>query len=100
MSDEDFYAMQEQAQNAAQFLKSLAHPIRLMIACSLIDIEISAGALHQQFSQLSQSAFSQHLAVLRKNDIVSTRRESQVIYYSLKNHDVIKIVSTLKSIYC
>ena len=95
MNDKDFNKMRLEAENAAQLLKSLAHSTRLMIACSLVDSEMSVGALHQQFSQISQSAFSQHLAVLRNQNIVATRRESQVIFYSLKSPQVIKIIATL-----
>lgn len=84
------------AKKAAQMLKALAHDERLMVLCQLIDGEKSVGDLWQS-SSLSQSAFSQHLAVLRKEKLVITRRESQTIYYSLNKqvHEILKLLCKL-----
>lgn len=91
--------MQQQATSAAQMLKVLAHPARLMILCQLIDGEHSAGDLWKK-STLSQSAFSQHLSVLRASGIVVTRKEAQTVFYSIEDKNAVKILETLYKLYC
>ena len=61
--------------------------------------EKSVGELLETVD-LSQSALSQHLAVLRESDLVSTRRESQLIFYSLKGEEVATILAALYQVYC
>ncbi len=91
--------MQKNAAQAANLLKAIAHPERLMILCQLVNGEYSAGDLAKA-SALSQSAFSQHLAVLRQHRFVNTRKEAQVVYYRLQDPAVIKILNVLHGIYC
>ncbi len=92
-------AMREHAGNAAQLLKSLANEKRLMVLCLLVDGEHSVGELNAELD-LSQSALSQHLAVLRADGLVTTRREAQTIYYSLAAGSAQRIIETLHDIYC
>lgn len=87
------------AGEAAALLKALAHEARLMVLCQLLDGEHSAGAL-QEASGLSQSALSQHLARLRAEGLVATRREAQTIYYRLADPAVARVLDTLAQIYC
>ncbi|MBL8545367.1 MAG: helix-turn-helix transcriptional regulator [Hyphomonadaceae bacterium] len=84
---------------AAALLKALAHEARLMVLCQLLGGEHSAGAL-QAGSGLSQSALSQHLARLREEGLVDTRRDAQKIYYRLADPNVVRVLSTLARIYC
>jgi DNA-binding transcriptional ArsR family regulator len=70
-----------------------------MILCHLLGGEQNVGVLMEQ-SQLSQSAFSQHFARLRKEGLVKTRKKAQVIYYSLDNPSSTAILDTLRQIYC
>jgi len=92
-------ALAANAAEAADLLKAMANPNRLMILCVLAAGEQSVNALNQ-FVPLSQSALSQHLAALRKADLVSTRRESQVIYYNLVGDKPHAILAVLKQLYC
>ncbi len=87
------------AERAEGFLKALANRHRLMILCELHRGECSVSALNQRLD-LSQSALSQHLARLREDNLVQTRRESQMIYYSLANKDVERVIALLWEIYC
>ena len=89
----------EHAQAATNFLKTLANDKRLMICCCLGEQEMSVSDLNK-LVPLSQSALSQHLAKMRDAGLVATRRESQTIFYRLANDNVLKIITTLKSIYC
>ncbi|MBN2689228.1 MAG: helix-turn-helix transcriptional regulator [Gammaproteobacteria bacterium] len=91
--------IKKNAAKAEQLLKALANQQRLLILCNLVDGEQTAGRLWEK-SSLSQSAFSQHLAVLRRCKLVAIRKEAQTIYYSLANHRAKKVLETLSEIYC
>jgi DNA-binding transcriptional ArsR family regulator len=84
---------------AEAFLKQLANSKRLMILCVLSEGELSVGDLNQRVP-LSQSALSQHLAKLRAVGFVSTRRESQSIYYKLSDPRVVSIIQSLYQVFC
>ena len=92
-------AMLSQAEQAADFLKTLSNEKRLVILCHLLDNEHSVRSLNEKLP-LSQSALSQHLAVLRKDKLVKTRRDSQTIYYSIADERVTLIIKTLHSLFC
>ena len=91
--------MQAHAADAARLLKALANEQRLHILCNLLDGPLSVGELNQRL-KLSQSALSQHLALLREKELVDTRREAQTIYYSLPDGPVIRVMALLQDIYC
>lgn len=87
------------AGQAAGLLKALAHEARLLVLCQLLDGESAAGAL-QEACGLSQSALSQHLARLRDEGLVATRRDGQTIFYRLADPKVERVLDTLAAIYC
>jgi len=91
--------MARHAEDAAQFLKLMANPHRLMVLCHLLDAEMSVSQINEHLP-LSQSALSQHLAVLRNSGMVHTRREQQTIYYSLANEGVHAIIAELYQQFC
>ena len=95
----DFAAMADNVEQAEQMLKILANKNRLMILCSLQDGEMSVSELNEAVP-LAQSALSQHLAALRKAQIVSTRRESQTIYYRVVDKNVVSILAPLHGLFC
>ena len=91
--------LSSQAEQAETFLKALANRHRLMILCELHKGEHSVGAL-QESVDLSQSALSQHLARLREDNLVKTRRESQTIYYSLASDQAVRMIGLLYELFC
>jgi DNA-binding transcriptional ArsR family regulator len=91
--------MRRNAAAATRLLKSLANESRLMIMCVLAEGERSVGALNDSI-KLSQSALSQHLALLREQGLVRTRRERQTIYYSLADSEAIPIIQALHDTFC
>ena len=91
--------MARHAVEAAALLKALAHPARLLVLCQLVAGERSVGEL-QPITGLSMSALSQHLAVLREMTLVSTRRESQTIFYSLAEGPAASVLDALYAAYC
>jgi len=90
----DIKNVENRAQEAAKLLKALANTSRLTIMCELCRGERCVGDL-EVISGLSQSALSQHLAKLRQEGLVETRREAQTIYYSTKNSAVHRLMEAL-----
>ena len=95
----DIDAMRENADQAAALLKVLANGQRLRILCLLLGGERSVSDMHASMT-LSQSALSQHLARLRQDGLVTTRREAQTIYYALAPGPAPKVIEALHGIYC
>lgn len=95
----DFSGMEIHAEEAARLLRSLGNANRLMILCSLCGGEKSVGELNG-IVPLSQSALSQHLAVLREDALVSTRRDGQTVYYSVPDSPALKILEVLHGTFC
>jgi DNA-binding transcriptional ArsR family regulator len=91
--------VQAHAGEAARLLKALGNEQRLLILCHLLDGPLSVGELNQCI-ELSQSALSQHLALLRELGLVETRREAQTIYYSLPDGPVVRVMALLQDLYC
>ncbi len=91
--------LQDKAVDAANLLKSMSNESRLLILCNLAEGEKSVGEL-QELVELSQSALSQHLAVLRRDGLVSTRRSAQSIFYSLASEPAKAIMGTLYAYFC
>ena len=89
-----------QALQAAAVMKTLAHEGRLLVLCYLSEAdEMSAGQLTKRVG-LSQSALSQHLALLRTEGLVATRKEGQSVYYRLADPKVRALLGALHDIYC
>ena len=91
--------MHAHAGDAAHLLKALGNEQRLLILCHLLARPLSVGELNERL-ELSQSALSQHLALLREGGLVDTRREAQSIFYSLPPGPVTRIMALLQDIYC
>lgn len=91
--------MRRHAGEVSEFLKILANENRLMLLCTLLEGEKSVSELNKQVD-ISASALSQHLAWLREAKLVSTRRESQTIYYQLADQRVMEVMMVLKKTFC
>jgi DNA-binding transcriptional ArsR family regulator len=97
--DEQLREMQAHAGEAATLMRAFGNESRLMILCALADGEHSVGELNE-IIPLSQSALSQQLARLRRENLVKTRRESQVIHYSLCAGPADRVINVLHDIFC
>jgi DNA-binding transcriptional ArsR family regulator len=95
----DLDNMRSNASQAADLLKAMSNENRLLILCHLGEQEMSVNELNK-FIDLSQSSLSQHLARLRNDGLVKTRRESQTIYYSIANKSVVKLIAFLHQEFC
>lgn len=90
--------IEKNAKEAAKLLKALSNEKRLLVLCTLYKGERSVGEL-EDVVNLSQSALSQHLSKLRRDNLVITRREAQTIYYSLEDRAVKLVLGALHEIY-
>jgi DNA-binding transcriptional ArsR family regulator len=95
----DLSLFEDSAGRAASLLRSLANERRLMILCQLVEGELSVGALQPRVG-LSQSALSQHLALLREEGVVATRREGQSIFYRVADPAALRVLQTLAELFC
>ncbi|HQT79019.1 MAG TPA: metalloregulator ArsR/SmtB family transcription factor [Rhodopila sp.] len=91
--------MQEAADQAAELLKSLGNRHRLLVLCQLTDGERSVGDL-AAFLGLRDSTVSQHLSLLRRDGLVTTRRDGQTILYSIASTPARRVLETLFEIFC
>ena len=87
------------AAHAVELLKAMANEWRLMILCQLSEGEKTVSEL-QQILGLSQSALSQHLAVLRRERIVKARKHAQSVSYSLAGDEAPRVMTTLHEVFC
>lgn len=91
--------MEKNAAQAETLLKALASRNRLMILCLLVEGECSVGQISESLS-VNGPTVSQHLALLRKDGLVTTRRQGQTIWYSIASEPARKLLETLYQIYC
>ena len=91
--------LHDMASHACELLKAMSNKWRLMILCQLSEGEKTVGEL-QSLLGVGQSAVSQHLAILRREKIVDSRKEAQSIIYSLSGDEAIKVMATLHEVFC
>lgn len=91
--------LEQNAAKAELLMKALSNKHRLMILCLLQENELSVSALNELIP-IPQSTLSQHLAWLRREKYVKTRREAQTIYYQLNDDNVTKVINVLHDIFC
>ncbi len=87
------------ASQASELMKTLGHKDRLMVLCHLSSGEKSVSQL-AGLLDIPQSPLSQHLARMRKEELVSTRREAQTIYYSIASPQATRMVQLMHELYC
>lgn len=95
----DMAELQSRALRAAGLLKAMSNPVRLIVLCQLAEGEKSVGEL-EQVTEVSQSALSQHLALLRQRALVRSRRQGQSIFYSLAGPEAPALLAALYEVYC
>ncbi len=99
ISPEAVTMLRESATRACALLKVLANEDRLLLLCQLTEGECNVGELEARVG-IRQPTLSQQLGILREEGMVNVRREGKYIYYSLADHEVIQVMSTLSGLYC
>ena len=96
----DLAALQEKAAEAARLPQLLSNERRLLVLCHLVaEGEMTVGALAEAVD-LSQPALSQHLALLREEGLVATRKEAQAVFYRLADPKAARVLALLRDMYC
>lgn len=92
--------MKEKAKKIAELLKILANENRLMILCALIEAPQSVGRLAEKVPNITQSALSQHLAILKAHEVLDYSKSGQSITYTIADHRIEAVLDVLKKNYC
>ena len=95
----DIEVMRQNAARANTLIKAMANKWRLLILCHLAQGEKSVGELESLLG-LGQSALSQHLAILRRDNLVSTRRQAKSIIYALDSPEASAVMTVLYEVFC
>jgi ArsR family transcriptional regulator len=95
----DLARLQASAADAAGLLRALSNEKRLMILCQLGQQELAVSQMMPVLG-LSQSALSQHLAKLREEGLVATRRNGTTIFYRIAEPSVLRVIAVLAEMYC
>ncbi|TQR71680.1 ArsR/SmtB family transcription factor [Acinetobacter sp. RF14B] len=98
-TDLEIDIMRDSAQQVVAILKSLANMDRLLILCHLSQSEMNVSQI-EEMTEIRQPTLSQQLMMLRRNDMVSTRRDGKQIYYSIKDPHLVEMLNTLYRLYC
>lgn len=91
--------MQEASTQASQLLKSLSHPDRLLLLCQLTQGEYCVSEL-ERLVGINQPSLSQQLGILRKDQLVATRRDGKQIYYRVASDDALAVLQLLYQRFC
>jgi len=87
------------AEKAAELMRSLSHPQRLLVLCALVDGERSVAELRQGLA-IEQVPMSQQLRRLRADGLVEARREGTTVYYSIVRPEILTVVQALHDAFC
>ena len=98
-TDLEIAAMHDSVDIVVTILKSLANTDRLLILCHLAKHELNVSQI-EEMTQINQPTLSQQLMMLRKSDVVSTRRDGKQIFYSIKDEKMVQLLNTLYDLYC
>ncbi|MEX0623381.1 MAG: metalloregulator ArsR/SmtB family transcription factor [Saccharospirillum sp.] len=91
--------MEQNVHSASLLLKALSNECRLLILCNLLDGEKSVSELNLRID-LSQSALSQHLARLRRDQLVKVRKQAQTVYYRIASDEAEQVIGLMHRLYC
>ncbi|MFC3607603.1 ArsR/SmtB family transcription factor [Stutzerimonas tarimensis] len=95
----DLKQLRNSAGAACQLLKALGNPDRLLLLCQLVERERSVGELEQLLG-IVQPTLSQQLAVLRREGLVTTRRDGKQVYYRIASEPALAVLQTLYLQFC
>ncbi|BAP15547.1 ArsR family transcriptional regulator [Alcanivorax sp. NBRC 101098] len=91
--------LRDNAVQASQLLKALSHPDRLMLLCRLAEGERSVSEL-EPLVGVYQPSLSQQLGILRREGLVSSRREGKQVFYQVANQDALAVLEVLYQRFC
>ncbi len=92
--------MEEKSKQLADLLKVLANENRLLIICALTESPLTVTELSKFVPNISQSSISQHLSILKSNNILDYNKKGQSVTYFIKDERVVELFEVLKCQYC
>lgn len=92
--------MEEHAKSVAELLKVLANENRILILCYLIESPMTVTELNTKITNITQSALSQHLSILKAHKIVDFNKKGLNIIYSINDERIVSVIEVLKENYC
>lgn len=95
----DILRLHQSAESACQLLKALANTDRLLLLCQLVQGELNVGEL-EACTDIAQPTLSQQLAVLRREELVETRRDGKQVYYRIASSQALAVIETLHRLFC
>ncbi len=93
-------SMEENSKNIANLLKVLANQNRLLILCALLEKPMNVGEISSFVSNISQSSISQHLSVLKSQNILDSEKNGQNVLYFINDKRIVDLMDTLKNNFC
>jgi ArsR family transcriptional regulator len=90
---------QEHIETAARALKAIAHPLRLKILCVVGEQEACVQDIVEAVGT-SQSNISQHLAILRDKDVLSTRKDANRVFYRVSDQRTLQLIAMMREVFC
>jgi DNA-binding transcriptional ArsR family regulator len=95
----EIHSMRDSAEFLVGVLKSIANTDRLLILCHIAKQELNVSQI-EMLTEITQPTLSQQLMMLRKSNVVQTRRDGKQIFYSIKDQSLVKILDQLHTLYC
>ncbi|MDL2238036.1 metalloregulator ArsR/SmtB family transcription factor [Christensenellaceae bacterium OttesenSCG-928-K19] len=92
--------MEGKAKQIAELLKLLANENRLLIFCALMERSMNVGEIAEYVPNITMSALSQHLSMLKAHGVLDSHKSGQNITYSIADHRVEELIKVLKEYYC
>lgn len=92
--------MMDNVKNIAELLKVLSNENRLMIVCCLLERPMTVSEIHKRIDNITQSALSQHLAILKAYKVLDSNKSGLSITYSIKDDRIRNVIKVLKENYC
>ncbi len=89
---------EEEIEKASRSLRAMSHPLRLKILCTLSENEKSVQDIVNHVGT-SQSNISQHLAILRDKDIITSRKDANKVFYRLGDSRTVSLINMAKSVF-
>lgn len=99
VSVQELIDQQEHIETAARALKAIAHPLRLKIMCVIGDAEVCVQDIVEAVGT-SQSNISQHLAILRAKDVLSTRKDANRVFYRVSDQRTLQLIGLMREVFC
>lgn len=93
------HSIQNSSERLVGVLKSIANTDRLLILCHVAKAELKVSQI-ENLTKISQPTLSQQLMVLRKSNMVQTRRDGKQIFYSIKDPKILEVLRVLHTLYC